>query len=156
MKNGINPDNIWLHILHFAACFFSYSTILFVLFFGLAFALVNLRYHNTFSHQTSHTCGPLPFVMHLIFLGLIWITILDLEPNPCFRITLSISKTTHRSSFAISLIVDLVRCYLSSFFSWELWHVYEDVMAQKTEHFTLFYIYFLHIHSLPKTFYTFV
>ena len=58
-------------------------------------ALANLRNRNTFSHQTSYTCGPLPLVVHLILFETIWITILDLEPNLDFKIILNISKTNH-------------------------------------------------------------
>ena len=60
------------------------------------FARANLRNRNAFSHQTSHTCRPLPLIVHLIFFERIQITILDLEPNPCFQTFLIISKTYHR------------------------------------------------------------
>ena len=60
------------------------------------FARENLRNHNAFSHRTSHTCRPLPLIEHLIFFERIQITILDLEPNPCFQIFLNISKPYHR------------------------------------------------------------
>ena len=43
--------------------------------------------------KTSHTCGPLPLVMLLIFFEPFQITILDLEPNPDFQIFLYISET---------------------------------------------------------------
>ena len=66
-------------------------------FSGPAFARENLRNRNAFSHQTSHTCRPSPLIVHLIFFEPIRITILDLEPNPCFQIFLNISKTYHRS-----------------------------------------------------------
>ena len=79
-------------------CFFSFGTILFIILFfsGRAFALANLQNRNTFTHQTSHTCGPLPLVMHVIFFEPIRITILHLEPNPCFQIFLNISEANDR------------------------------------------------------------
>ena len=60
------------------------------------FARKNLRNCNAFSHQTSHTCGPLPLIVHTIVFGRIRITVLDLEPNPCFQTFLNISKPYHR------------------------------------------------------------
>ena len=60
------------------------------------FARENLRNHNAFSHQTSHTCRPLPLIVHLIFFERIRITILDLEPNPCFQTFLNISEINYR------------------------------------------------------------
>ena len=39
--------------------------------------------------------GPLPLVVHLILFETIWITIMDLEPNPDFEIFLNISTTNH-------------------------------------------------------------
>ena len=60
------------------------------------FARKYLRNCNAFSHQTSHTCRPLPLIVHTIFFGRIRITNLDLEPNPCFQIFLNISKRYHR------------------------------------------------------------
>ena len=77
-------------------CFLNFGTILIILHdSGPAFALANLWNRNTFSHQTSQTCGPLPLVVHLIFFETIWITILDLEPNLDFKIILNISKTNN-------------------------------------------------------------
>ena len=122
-------------------------------FSGPAFARKNLRNHNAFSHQTSHTCRPSPLIVHLIFFERIQITILDLEANPCFQISLYISKTYHR----------IFNCDISKrrsgqelpFIFFELraptclWGRYDP----KTESFTLFYIYLLHIHSFSKTFY---
>ena len=67
-----------------------------VLFTGWDFTLANLRNRITVSHKTSHTCGPLPLVEHLIFFEPIQITILDLEPDPCFQTLLIISKTYNR------------------------------------------------------------
>ena len=89
----------------------------------------------------------------LIFFERIQITILDLEPNPCFQTFLIISKIYHR----------IFNCNTSKrrsgqelpFIFFELraptclWGRYES----KIENFTLFYIYLLHIHSLSKTFY---
>ena len=60
------------------------------------FARKYLRNCNAFSHQTSHTCRPLPLIVHTIFFGRIRITNLDLEPNPCFQTFLNISKPYHR------------------------------------------------------------
>ena len=60
------------------------------------FARKYLRNRNAFSHQTSHTCRPSPLIVHLIFFERIRITILDLEPNPCFQTFLIISKTYYR------------------------------------------------------------
>ena len=84
---------------------------------------------------------------------LIRITVLDLEPDPCFQIFLNISETNYR----------IFNCNISNrrsgqelpFIFFELraptclWGRYDP----KTENFTLFYIYLLHIHSLSKTFY---
>ena len=107
---------------------------------------------NAFSHQTLHTCRPLPLIVHLIFFERIRITILDLEPNPCFQTFLIISKTyrrifncntfKHRSGQELSFIFFELRAPTC------LWGRYEP----KTKNFILFYIYLLHIHSLSKTF----
>ena len=84
---------------------------------------------------------------------LIRITVLDLEPDPCFQIFLNISETNYR----------IFNCNMSNrrssqelpFIFFELraptclWGCYDP----KTENFTLFYIYLLHIHSYSKTFY---
>ena len=75
---------------------FLVSVLSLILFFhasGSSFARVNLQNRNTFSHQTSHTCEPLPLVMHLIFIEPIQITILDLELNPYLQIFLYIYET---------------------------------------------------------------
>ena len=123
---------------------------------GPPFARKNLRNHNAFSHQTSHTCRPLPLIMHMIFFERIRITILDLKPNPDFQTFLIISKAYHR----------IFNCNISKRRSGEelpfiffelrapacLWGRYDP----KTKNFTLFYIYLLHIHSLSKTFYILV
>ena len=74
---------------------FRYYPFYYSFFSGRAFALANLRNRNTVSHKTSHTCGPLPLVVHLIFFEPIQIAIPDLEPNPCFQTPLIISKTYH-------------------------------------------------------------
>ena len=130
--------------------------IIYSVFSGPAFARENLRNRNAFSHQTSHTCRPSPLIVHLVFIEPIRITILDLEANPCFMIFLNISKTYHRS----------FNCDISKrrsgqelpFIFFELraltylWGRYDP----KTENFTLFYIYLLHIHSFSKTFYILV
>ena len=80
--------------------FSSFGTILFFYYYSFfsesPFARENLRNRNAFSHQTSHTCRPSPLIVHLIFFEQIRITILDLEPNPCFQTFLIISKTYHR------------------------------------------------------------
>ena len=84
---------------------------------------------------------------------LIRITILDLEPNPCFQIFLNISEINDR----------IFNCNISKrrsgqelpFIFFELraptclWGRYDP----KTENFTIFYIYLLHIHSFSKTIY---
>ena len=125
-------------------------------FSGPAFARENLKNRNSFSHQTSHTCRPSPLIVHLIFFEPIRITILDLEANPWFQIFLNISKTYHR----------IFNCNIAKrrpgqelpFIFFELraptclWGRYDP----KTENFTLFYIYLLHIHSFSKTFYILV
>ena len=145
----------WFRILrNLLLFFFSFGTILFILFFSAsAIALANLRNRNSFSHQTSHTRGPLTLVVHLIFFELIRITILDLEPNPCFQIFLNTFETTNR----------IFNCNISKrrsgqelpFIFFELraltclWGRYDP----KTENFTLFYIYLLYIHSHSRTFY---
>ena len=132
---------------------FYYYYYYYSVFSGPAFARENLRNRNAFSHQTSHTCRPSPLIVHLIFFERIQITILDLEANPCFQIFLNISKTYHR----------IFNCDISKrrsgqelpFIFFELraltclWGRYDP----KTENFTLFYIYLLHIHSFSKTFY---
>ena len=74
----------------------SVLSILLFFFFGQMIGIENLRNRNTVSHQTSHTCGPLPLVIQLIFFKPIQTTILDLEPNPCFQTLLIISKTYYR------------------------------------------------------------
>ena len=84
---------------------------------------------------------------------LIQITILDLEPDPCFQIFLNISKTYYRifncnmsnrrSSQELPFIFFELRAATC------LWGRYDP----KTENFTLFYIYLLHIHSYSKTIY---
>ena len=83
----------------------------------------------------------------------IQITILDLEPNPCFQTLLIISKTYHqifncntskcRSGQELLFIFFQLRALTC------LWGRYDP----KTENFTYFYIYLLHIHSLSRTFY---
>ena len=119
----------------------------------MPFARKNLRNCNAFSHQTSHTCRPLPLIVHLIFFGRIRITNLDLEPNPCFQTFFNISKPYHRifncdtskrrSGQELPFIFFELRAPTC------LWGRYDP----KTENFTLFYIYLLHIYSLSKTFY---
>ena len=87
---------------------------------------------------------------------LIRITVLDLEPNPCFQIFLNISEISdrifncnismHRSGQELPFIFFELRALTC------LWGRYDP----KTENFTLFYIYLLHIHSISKTFYTLI
>ena len=120
------------------------------------FARKNLRNRIAFSHESSHTCSPLPLIVHTIFFERIRITILDLEPNPCFQTFLIISKTYHqifncntsqrRSGQELPFIFFEPRAPTC------LWGRYDP----KTENFTLFYIYLLHIHSFSKTFYILV
>ena len=84
---------------------------------------------------------------------LIRITVLDLEPDPCFQIVLNISETNYwifncnmsnrRSGQELPFIFFELRAPTC------LWGRYDP----KTENFTLFYIYLLHIHSLSKTFF---
>ena len=84
---------------------------------------------------------------------LIRITVLDLEPNPCFQIFLNISKindqifnrniSKRRSGQELPFIFFELRAPTC------LWGRYDP----KTENFTLFYIYLLHIHTYSKTFY---
>ena len=117
------------------------------------FARKNLRNCKAFSHQTLHACRPLPLIVHLIFFERIWITILDLEPNPCFQTFLIISKIYHRIFNCNTSKRRSGQELLFIFFELRaptcLWGRYEP----KTENFILFYIYLLHIHSLSKTFY---
>ena len=94
--------------------------------------------------------------VHKTILVSIHITVLDLEPNPDFQTFLIISKTYYR----------IFNCNASKrrsgqelpFIFFELraptclWGRYDP----KTENFTLFYIYLLHIHSFSKTFYILV
>ena len=83
---------------------------------------------------------------------LIRITVLDLGPNPCFQIFLNISEindqifncntSKHRSGQELPFIFFELRAPTC------LWGRYDP----KTENFTLFYTYLLHIHSFSKTF----
>ena len=133
---------------------FLFSVLSFLLFLHLSeppFAPANVQHRNTISHQTSHTCGSLPLVMHLIYFKLIWITILDLEPNPDFQTLLIISKTNQRS---FSCDTSKRRSgQVLPFIFFELrapacqWGRYDA---------TLFCIYLLPIQSLLKTCYTLV
>ena len=143
-------------LLFFEFRYYPFFYYYYSLFSESPFARGNLKNRNAFSHQTSHTCRPLPLIVHLIFFERIRITILDLEPNPCFQTFLIISKTYHR----------IFNCNTSKrrsgqelpFIFFELraptclWGRYDP----KTENFTLFYIYLLHIHSFSKTFYILV
>ena len=108
----------------------------------------NLKNRNAFNHQTSHTSRPLTLIVHQIFFERIRITILDLEPNPCFQTFLIISKTYYRifncntskrrSGQELPFILFELRAPTC------LWERYDP----KTENFTLF----LHIsppHQLP-------
>ena len=86
-------------------------------------------------------------------LVLIWITVLDLEPNPDFQTFLIISENYHRifkcntskrrSGQELPFIFFALRAATC------LWGRYDP----KTENFTYFYIYLLHINFLSKTFY---
>ena len=85
-------------------------------------------------------------------LVLIRITVLDLEPDPCFQIFLNISETNYRifnwnisnrrSSQELPFIFFELRAATC------LWGRYDP----KTENFTLFYIYLIHIDSLSAPF----
>ena len=78
-------------------CFLIFGTILLILFIPDCPLLSRISETTpSFSYQTSHTCGPLPLDVHLIFFEPIWITILYLEPNLDFQIFLNFSKTNHR------------------------------------------------------------
>ena len=129
--------------------FSSFGTILFIIPFSESpFARKNLRNRNAFSHQTSHTCRPLPLIVHTIFFERIRITILDLKPEPCFQTFLIISKTYHqifkcntskrRSGQELLFIFFELRAATC------LWGRYDP----KTENFTYFYIY-IFSHPLP-------
>ena len=84
---------------------------------------------------------------------LIRITVLDLEPNPCFQIFLNISEINDR----------IFNCGISKRSSGqELLFIFFELRAAtclwgrydlKTENFTYFYIYLLLINFLSKTFY---
>ena len=139
------------------ACNCSILVIIIILFFsGQAIGNANLRNRTTFSHQTPLIHGPLSDGVHKTILVSIHITVLDLEPNLDFQTFLIISKTYHR----------IFNCNTSKrrsgqelpFIFFELraptclWGRYDP----KTENFTLFYIYLLHIHSFSKTFYILV
>ena len=130
------------------------SILVIILFFSRqAIGIANLQNRTTFSHQTSHTCRPFPLIVHLIFFERIRITILDLEPNPCFQTFLNISETNHRifnwniskrsSGQELPFIFFELRAPTC------LWGRYDS----KTENFALFYPYLLHIQSLSKPFY---
>ena len=135
---------------------FRYYPFYYSVFSESPFAHANLRNCNTFSHQTSHTCRPSPLIVHLIFFEPIQIQILDLEANPCFQISLNISKTYNqifncniskrRSGQELPFICFKLRAPTC------LWGRYDP----KPENFTLFYIYLLHIHSFSKTFYVLI
>ena len=83
---------------------------------------------------------------------LIRITVLDLEPNPCFQIFLNISEINYR----------IFNCNMSNRRSGqELPFIFFELRAltclwvrydPKTENFTYFYIYLLHIDSLSAPF----
>ena len=75
---------------------FRYYPFYYSFFSGPPFAPKNLRNRNAFNHQTSHTCRPSPLIVHMISFKPIRITILDLEPDPCFQIFLNISKIYYR------------------------------------------------------------
>ena len=141
-------------------CFSNFGTILIIIiilfFSGQAIGNANLWNRTTFSHQTLLIHGPLSDGVHKTILVSIHITILDLEPNLDFQTFLIISKTYHqifncntskrRSGQELPFIFFELRAPTC------LWGRYDP----KTENFTLFYIYLLHIHSFSKTFYILV
>ena len=131
---------------------FRYYPFYYYFFSESPFARENLKNRNSFSYQTSHTCRPLPLIMHLIFFERIRITILDLEPDPCFQTFLIISKTYHRIFNCNTSKRRSGQELLFIFFELRaatcLWGRYEP----KTENFILFYIYLHHIHSLSTPF----
>ena len=114
---------------------------------------IYLKDSDFFSHQTSHTCRPLPLIVHLIFFERIQITVLDLEPNPCFQTFLIISKTHHRifncNTSKRRSGQELPFIFLELRTPTCLWGHYDP----KTENFTLFHIYLLHSWTFSKTFY---
>ena len=63
---------------------------------GHPFGTRNLQNSITFSHQTPFVDRPISDDVHKSVLVLIRITVLDLEPNPCFQIFLNISETKDR------------------------------------------------------------
>ena len=129
-----------------------HSSYYYYLFSASPFARENLRNRNGFSHNISHTCRPLPLIVHLIFFERIRITVLDLEPNPCFQIFLNISEindrifncniSKRRSGQELPFIFFELRAVTC------LWGRYDP----KTENFTLFYIYLLHMHLFSTPF----
>ena len=108
--------------------------------------------HHIQPPNSTHTWTLIRYIAARVSV-LIRITVLDLEPDPCFQIFLNISKTNYR----------IFNCNMSNrrsgqelpFILFELrattclWGRYDP----KTENFTYFYIYLLHIHSFSKTFY---
>ena len=108
--------------------------------------------HNIQPPNSTHICTLIRHIAVRVSV-LIRITVLDLEPNPCFQIFLNISEINDR----------IFNCNISKrrsgqelpFIFFELraptclWGRYDP----KTENFTIFYIYLLHIHSFSKTIY---
>ena len=115
--------------------------------------IANLQNRITFSHQTQAHIWTLIRQCAARVLVLIRITVLDLEPNPDFQIFLIISKTYHRIFKSSTSKRRSGQELLFIFFELRaatcLWGRYDP----KTENFTYFYIYLLHIDFLPKTFY---
>ena len=82
--------------------FFNFSTIPIIILFPDRRSRSGIS-ETAVSHQTSHTYGPLPLAVHLIFFETIQNIILDLEPNLGFQIFLNIFETNDQIfSFYIS------------------------------------------------------
>ena len=134
-------------------CFFSFGIILFILFFFYRTGLCPQQISETATPSVTklHTTCSAPDIFEPIR-----ITILDLEPNPCFHIFLNISETNDRifncniSNRRSSQVLPSIFFELKALTC--LWGRYDP----KPENFTLFGIYLLHIHSLSKTLYTLV
>ena len=146
--------NVKVKLESFNSCLqLQHSSYYYYLFSVPPFARENLRNRNAFSHNISQICRPLPLIVHLIFFERIRITILDLEPNPCFQAFLIISKINDR----------IFSCNISKRrYGQELPLIFFELRAPtcvsgrydpKTENFTPFYIYLPHIYSFSKTFY---
>ena len=159
-------------------CFFNFGTILIIIkrfrFYRNLLLFLKFRYYPYYYHsfffRTRDWCRKSPKPHHIQppnsthiwtlirhtavrVLVLIRITVLDLEPNPCFQIFLNISETNDRifnwNNSKRSSGQELPFIFFELRAPTCLWGRYDP----KTENFIFFYIYLLHIHSLSKTFY---